>query len=64
MLQGIVLPSAYINAKQWNVNKMKKSYTIHFPTFTQIIHMRNKVCYFSNRNVISIMIINQGKFVD
>ncbi len=65
MFQGVVLLIVYINAKQWNVNKMKKPYPICFPALIKIVYqIKNKVYYFSNINVISIMTINQGKFID
>lgn len=62
MFQSVALFIIYINAKQWNVSKMKKPYPISFFAFIKIVYQKNKVYYFSNRNVISI--INQGKFVN
>jgi hypothetical protein len=43
---------------------MKPPYDIHLPTFIQIIFKRDKVCYFNNINVISIITVVQGKVVD
>jgi len=44
---------------------MKKPYPICFPALIKIVYqIKNKVYYFSNINVISIMTINQGKFID
>jgi hypothetical protein len=64
MFQGIDLPRTYGNAEQWNFSKIKTPYDIHFPTLIQIMYKRDKVYYFSNKNVISIIIKVQGKFVD
>ncbi len=55
MFQGVVLFIIYINEKQWNVSQMEKPYPISFLALIKIIYQRNKVYYFSNRNVISIM---------
>ncbi len=54
----------YVNTKKWSVRKMKEPYDIHLPAFIQIIYQRNKVCYFSNINAISIMITLKGKEVN
>jgi hypothetical protein len=64
MFQDIDLPRTYGNAEQWNFSKIKTPYDIHFPTLIQIVYKRDKVYYFSNKNVISVIIKVQGKFVD
>jgi hypothetical protein len=64
MFQHITLPRVYINVKQWSVSIMKSPYDLHFPTFIQIVYKRDRVYYFNNINVISMMIEDQGKFVD
>jgi hypothetical protein len=43
---------------------MKPPYDIHLPTFIQVVHKRDNVCYFNNINVISIMMIVQRKVVN
>ncbi len=63
MFQHITLLKVYINIKQWNVSVMKSPYDVHFPTFIQIVYKRDKVNYFSNKNVISMMMTNQRKYV-
>jgi hypothetical protein len=43
----------------------KRSDPIRFPALIKIVYqIKNKVYCFSNKNVISIMTTNQGKFVD
>jgi hypothetical protein len=43
---------------------MKPPYDIRLPTLIQVICKRDKVSYFNNKNIISIMTIMQGKVVD
>jgi hypothetical protein len=43
---------------------MKPLYDIHFPTLIQVIYYVDKVCYFNNKNVISIITIMKRKEVD
>ncbi len=64
MFQHIALLGAYVKIEQWSVSKMKPLYDIRFPTFVQIIYYRDKVCYFNNRIVISIVTTMKGKEVD
>jgi hypothetical protein len=64
MFQHIALLGAYVNAKQWNVSKMKNPYNMWLPTLIQIIYKRDKVYYFSNKNAISTMIAIKGKYVN
>lgn len=55
MLKNIALFSVNISKQQWNVNKMKSPYDIRFPIVIQVIHKKDKVCYFNNINIISLM---------
>jgi hypothetical protein len=64
MFQHITLLKVYINIKQWSVNIMKSPYDVHFPTLIHIVYKRDKVYYFSSKNVISLMMADQGKYVD
>jgi hypothetical protein len=43
---------------------MKPPYDVHFLILIQIIHQKDKVYYFSNKNVIFVMMANWGKSVD
>jgi hypothetical protein len=52
------------DAMTFGFNKVKPPYDIRLPTFIQVVYERDKVYYFSSRNVISIMIIVQGKAID
>jgi hypothetical protein len=54
----------YVKIKEWSVNKMKPPYDIHLPPLIQVIYQRDKVCYFGNKNAISIMSTVQGKAID
>jgi hypothetical protein len=45
----------YVNIEQWNVGKMKMLYDIIFLVLIQVIYQRDKICYFNNKNVISMM---------
>jgi hypothetical protein len=64
MFQRITLPGVYVKTEQWSVNKMKPPYDIHLLALIQVIYQRDKVCYFGNRNAISIMSTMQGKAID
>lgn len=64
MLQSIVLPMVYINVEQWNVSNMKPHYDVRFLVLIQMFYQRDKVCYFSNMNVISMMMVDKGKSID
>jgi len=39
-------------------------YDIKFLVFIQMIYQKDKVCYFNNKNVISMMKINRGEMVN
>ncbi len=43
---------------------MKPPYDICLLALIQIIYQRDKVCYFNNKNAISIMTTVQGKAID
>ncbi len=45
-------------------NIMKSPYDVHFPTLIHIVCKRDKIYYFSSKNVISLMMVDQGKYVD
>jgi hypothetical protein len=57
MFQHIALLGAYVKIEQWSVSKMNPPYDICFPTLIQVIYYKDKVCYFNNKNVISIITI-------
>jgi hypothetical protein len=64
MLQHIALPRTYVKIEQWSVGMMKPPYDICFHALIQVTYKRDKVSYFNNKNVISIMIVMQIKVVD
>jgi hypothetical protein len=64
MFQHIALLWTYVEIEQWSVCKMKPLYDIHFLTLIQVIYYVDKVCYFNNKNVISIITIMKRKEVD
>jgi hypothetical protein len=63
MFQHIALLGIYVNVEQWSIGKMKNPYDILFPTLAQIIYHKDKLWYFSNKSVISIMMVIKGKYV-
>jgi hypothetical protein len=54
----------YVNIKQWNVGKMKMSYDIIFLVLIQVIYQRDKICYFDNKNVISMTKVDTRELVN
>jgi len=64
MLKNISLFSVNISEQQWNVSKMKSPYDIWFPIMIQVIYKEDKVCYFNNINIISLMKANNGVLVN
>jgi hypothetical protein len=64
MFQHIALLRVYVKTKQWSVSKMKPPYDIHLPALIQVIYQRDKICYFNNKNVMSIMTTLQRKAID
>jgi hypothetical protein len=63
MFQHIALLGTYVNGEQWSVDKMKNPYDILFLALVQIIYHKDKLWYFSNKSVISIMMAIKGKYV-
>ncbi len=49
---------------QWNANNLGLPYSIRYLAIISIIYQRVKVKYFSNKNVISLVRIEQGQKVD
>lgn len=64
MLKKIFLLYAYVRIEQWSVENMKMRYDIKFLVLIQVIYWKDKVCYFSNKNEISMMKINRGETVN
>lgn len=64
MLKKIFLLYAYVSIEQWNVGNMKMPYDIKILVFIQMIYQKDKVCYFNNKNAISMMKINRGEMVN
>ncbi len=61
ILKRISLLDAYVNML---MGIYEISYDIIFPTFIHAIYHKDKVCYFSNRNVISIMKEDMGEVIN
>ncbi len=64
MFKNISLFSVNISEQQWNVSKMKSPYDIWFPIMIQVIYKEDKVCYFNNINIISLMKASNGVLVN
>lgn len=63
-VKKISLFSVNISEQQWNVSKLKSPYDIWFPIMIQVIYKEDKVCYFNNINIISLMKANNGVLVN
>jgi len=59
-LQSCRLAFANSFADQWNAKSMGLPYSIKYPAIISIVYQREKVQYFNNKNVITLVIIEKG----
>ncbi len=63
-LQSCRLAPTDFYIDQWNAKNLGLPYSVRYPTIIFVIYQKEKVQYFSNKNVITLMRAKKGQKVD
>jgi hypothetical protein len=63
-LQSCKIAPINFVGNQWNAKNLGLPYFVRYPAIISVIYQREKMTYFNNKNVITLMRIVKGKKVD